>query len=119
MRIVHEEYKQLLATVEECRQERHFDVVYCWTKLVAAHAFRHVAQCKYSAGRPIIRKVSKIRIWLVPPSPWAEGSYSSGPPDRGTPENPHLQNLANDRTPQIVQYLSCCKFALLISRFPG
>ena len=46
VRIVHEEYKQLLATVAECRQESHFDVVYCWTKLIAAHAFRHVAKCK-------------------------------------------------------------------------
>ena len=46
VRVVHDEYKQLLGTVAECRQERYFDVVYCWTKLVAAHAFRHVAQCK-------------------------------------------------------------------------
>ena len=25
----------------------------------------------YRAGRPIIRKVSKIRIWVVPQSAWA------------------------------------------------
>ena len=31
-------------------------------------------EINYSAGRPIIRKVSKIRIWVVPPSAWAVGS---------------------------------------------
>ena len=41
---------------------------------------------KYSAGRPIIRKVLKIRIWVVPRSAWAVGSYSSGPPAGETPQ---------------------------------
>ena len=36
----------------------------------------------YTVGRPIIRKVLKIRIWGV--SPACLGSYSSGPPDGGT-----------------------------------
>ena len=35
----------------------------------------------YSAGRPIIRKVLKTRIWVVPPA-WAVGSYSSRPTSR-------------------------------------
>ena len=46
VRIVHKDYKQLLAIVEECRQEKYFDVVYCWTRLIAAHAFQHTAHCE-------------------------------------------------------------------------
>ena len=41
-------------------------------------------QSMYKAGRPIIRKVLKIRMWVVPRSAWAGGSYSSGPPAGGT-----------------------------------
>ena len=41
----------------------------------------------YTVGRPVIRKVLKIRIWGVPPRPaWAVGSYRSGSPAWGTPQ---------------------------------
>ena len=62
IRIVHEEFKQLLATVAECRQESYLDVVYCWTKLVAAHAFRHVAQCEC---RQFQNQHSKLALYFI------------------------------------------------------
>ena len=40
----------------------------------------------YRVERPIVRKVLKIRTWVVPPSAWAVGSCSSGPPAGGTPQ---------------------------------
>ena len=42
--------------------------------------------CVYTVGRPVIRKVLKIRIWGVPRPAWAVGSYNSGPAAGGTPQ---------------------------------
>ena len=41
---------------------------------------------QYRAGRLVICKVLKTRIWGVPPPAWAVGSYSSGPPAGRTPQ---------------------------------
>ena len=52
-------------------------------------------QVQYTVRRPVICKVLKIRNWGAPRPAWAVGSREKSP-------NPHVQNLANDGTPNSV-----------------
>ena len=64
--------------------------------------------CIYSPGHPIIRKVWKIRIWVVPPSAWAVGSYSSGPPSGGTPQILIFKTYRTIGRPRLYIHVKCC-----------
>ena len=48
---------------------------------------RHpLSSSPYRVGRPAVRKVLIIRIWVVPRPAWAVGSYSRGPIARELPK---------------------------------
>ncbi len=42
-RLTHDDHRSLLELVELCRQEGHYDVVYCWVRLTADHGFHYCA----------------------------------------------------------------------------
>ena len=72
-------------------------------RLGELYAVQQTQTCSiYRAGRPIIRKVLKTIIWVVPPVCLGSMQLQQRPASRGNSPNYHLQNLANDRPPRSV-----------------
>ena len=66
LHVIKREYSDLNKFMKQCREERHWEIVYCWTKLIADHAFVFEATNKY-LGLEFSSKVNKNNLTVKKP----------------------------------------------------